>query len=91
LPPDELRRSAAADMESAQPLQEAVMKLVAKLLAVVSALALATPALACGDKTTTAKSEEKSPSQKVAKADAKKAQHAKQHAQQQAKPATAAN
>ena len=68
------------------------MKLVSRVLAVLSVIALATPALACAcrDKENTKSLEAKSSSQKVAKASAKKSgSHAKPATE--AKPATAAN
>jgi hypothetical protein len=67
------------------------MKLAAKLLAVLSVLALAAPALACGDKTTTAKADEAkaAPAQTVAKSDAKKKSSAHAKHASQAKPAAA--
>ncbi len=69
------------------------MKLAAKVLAVLSVLALAAPALACGDKTTTAKGDEAkpAPSHVVAKADAKKKAAVRAKHQAEAKPVTAQN
>ncbi|HET8538697.1 MAG TPA: hypothetical protein VFL83_02375 [Anaeromyxobacter sp.] len=68
------------------------MKLAAKVLAVLSALALAAPALACGDKTHQTKTVEAKPSssQKVAKAGEKKSAAQPKQASE-AKPGTAAN
>jgi hypothetical protein len=69
------------------------MKLVTKVLAVLSVLALSTPALACacGDKTNTKSAEAKASSSKtVAKAGEKKAV-APAKRTQQAKPAATAN
>jgi uncharacterized lipoprotein YehR (DUF1307 family) len=68
------------------------MKVVSRVLAVLSVIALATPAFACacGDKENTKSAEAKPSSQKVAKAGAKKSgSHAKPSTE--AKPATAAN
>jgi hypothetical protein len=84
-------------MNGAHPLQEESMKLVSRVLAVLAAVALATPAFACGDKTTTKSAEAKpatAQSQKVAKSESKTekksaASHPKQ--QPEAKPATASN
>jgi hypothetical protein len=91
LPPDELRRRARPDMQGGQPLQEAAMKVVTKVLAVLSVLALATPALACSDKTQTKSAEKKaSSSQTVAKSGEKKSASPAKPATE-VKPVTAAN
>lgn len=67
------------------------MQLVGKVLAVLAVLALATPALACGDKTNTKSAETKQTSSKtVAKAEKKKAAPQAKHATE-AKPASASN
>jgi hypothetical protein len=92
LQPDRLRRGALRDMQSANPIStEPSMKVVAKVLAALSVLALATPALACGDKNTKSAEAKPSSSDKVAKSGEKKSSgaHAKHAAE--VKPATAAN
>ena len=76
------------------------MKLVPRVLAVLAAVALATPAFACGDKTTTKSAEAKpatSQSQKVAKSESKsesktekKSASSAKH-QAEAKPAASAS
>ncbi len=85
---------AASTLETA-PLQEAAMKLVTKIAAVLAALALAAPALACGDKADRTADTKATPSSRtVAKADRQKkpAAHAKRAAETKAAPAaTAAN
>jgi hypothetical protein len=66
------------------------MKLVAKILGVAAALALATPALACGDKNTKTAETKSSKSETVAKSTEKKS-GAQAKGTAEAKPATAAN
>ncbi len=67
------------------------MKLVSRVVAVLSVLALATPALACAcnEHESTKSAQATTPSKKVAKADKKSASHQKRGAE--AKPATASN
>ncbi len=67
------------------------MKLVSRVLAVLAAVAIATPAFACGDKANMKNAEAKpASSQTVAKSGEKKSTpHAKRATE--AKPATAAN
>ncbi len=70
------------------------MKLVAKIAAVLAALALAAPALACGDKADRTADTKATSSRTVAKADKQKkpAAHAKRAAETKTAPtATAAN
>ena len=72
------------------------MKLVPRVLAVLAAVALATPAFACGDKTTTKSAEAKpatAQSQKVAKSESKTEKKSASSAKHQAeaKPAASAS
>ncbi len=69
------------------------MKLIARAVTALALLALATPALPCGDKTTTTTASETKGSSKapVAKSSAEKQKKAGPESKGEAKPATAAN